>query len=132
MAPTPEVYHFAQTRSVPNSKLPVLVYRDVLPRPHNEKTIEEFLERNQWLKGGAWGPVPRHHFHPNSHECYGIVPTYLRSPSKKFLAVFQGTSTLLIGVGPLEDPADGQQVHLRAGDLIVLPAGVAEMEERVL
>lgn len=39
--------------------------------------------------------------------------------------MFQGSSTLLLGVGPLEDPSNGQEAVLRAGDVIILPAGVS-------
>lgn len=41
------------------------------------------------------------------------------------LAVTRGSSTLLLGVGPSEDPKVGQKVHLAAGDVIILPAGVS-------
>lgn len=26
---------------------------------------------------GTWGAIPKHHFHPNTHECYGIVKRHL-------------------------------------------------------
>ncbi|KAI1386434.1 uncharacterized protein F4822DRAFT_316371 [Hypoxylon trugodes] len=110
MAVNPETHYFEQTTLVPNSKLPVLIYRDVLPQPYSEEKTQAFLEKNQWLKGGTWGAVPRHHFHPNTHECY---------------AVFQGSSTLLLGVGPNEDAGNGGEVFVKAGDVIILPAGVS-------
>jgi len=40
-------------------------------------------------------------------------------------AVTRGSSTLLFGVGPNEDPADGQTVHVEAGDVVIIPAGVS-------
>ncbi|CAM1508391.1 Fc.00g052390.m01.CDS01 [Cosmosporella sp. VM-42] len=110
MSTKPETYDFFQTEFVPNNKLPVLVYRSVLPQPHNEETATEFVQGNGWLKGGTWGAIPRHHFHPNTHECY---------------AVFRGSSTLLIGVGPLENQSKGTAIRMDAGDVIILPAGVA-------
>ncbi|KAI1442736.1 hypothetical protein F5Y02DRAFT_395448 [Annulohypoxylon stygium] len=110
MATEPETYYLEPTQFVPNSKLPVLVYRNVLPQPYDEITTQVFLERNQWLKGGTWGAIPKHHFHPNTHECY---------------AVFQGSSTLLLGVGPNEDAGKGHEVLMKAGDVIILPAGVS-------
>lgn len=51
MATEPETYYLEPTQFVPNSKLPVLVYRNVLPQPYDEITTQVFLERNQWLKG---------------------------------------------------------------------------------
>ncbi|KAL2863192.1 cupin domain-containing protein [Aspergillus lucknowensis] len=110
MAAQPEIYFCEPTRYVPNSQLPVLVYRDVLSKPYDEETIQTQLEGNRWLKGGIWGAIPRHHFHPNTHECY---------------AVFQGSSTLLIGAGPLDDIDKGQTIHVKVGDVIILPAGVS-------
>ncbi|XEV01474.1 hypothetical protein FSHL1_006761 [Fusarium sambucinum] len=110
MASDLEVYYFEQTEFVPNSRLPLLVYRNVLPQPLSEKSAKVFLENNQWFKGGAWGPVPRHHFHPNTHECY---------------AVTRGSSTLLFGVGPSEDTELGRRVHVASGDVVIIPAGVS-------
>lgn len=40
-------------------------------------------------------------------------------------AVFRGSSTLLLGVGTLEDAANGIEVVVRAGDAIIMPAGVS-------
>lgn len=46
----PESYYLAPTRFVPNSKLPVLVYRNVLPSPVEEDSATGFLERHNWAK----------------------------------------------------------------------------------
>lgn len=47
----PEVYYLPATKYVPNNKLPVLVYRKILPEPYDEDSATEFLERNHWVKG---------------------------------------------------------------------------------
>ncbi|KAG5294362.1 hypothetical protein I7I48_10854 [Histoplasma ohiense] len=47
----------------------------VLPCPHSASTTAEFLERNGWEKRGIFGHNPTPHYHPNTHECYGGVPT---------------------------------------------------------
>lgn len=57
MTPTPEVYYCSQTSFVPNSRLPVLLYRNVLPRPLSEETAKQCLEQNQWLHG-VQSPTP--------------------------------------------------------------------------
>ena len=46
------VEHFVlpPTPYVPNNKLPVIVYRDVLPKPHSEESTTAFLEANKWEK----------------------------------------------------------------------------------
>lgn len=56
---------------------------------------------------GTWGHIDIRHFHPNSHECYGI---------------FRGTSTLLVGQ---IEAGHGAKIDVAAGDVIVLPAGTA-------
>lgn len=56
---------------------------------------------------GTWGHIDIRHFHPNSHECYGI---------------FRGTSTLLVGQ---IEAGQGSRIDVAAGDVIVLPAGTA-------
>ncbi|CZR67983.1 uncharacterized protein PAC_17882 [Phialocephala subalpina] len=99
---SPETYYLKPTPYVPNSDFPVLVYRNVLPKPHEEDSTADFLE-------GTWGTIKIRHFHPNSHECYGI---------------FRGESLLLIGEGQ-SDIFGGEKISVSAGDVIVLPAGTA-------
>ncbi|TVY42796.1 Uncharacterized protein LOCC1_G004901 [Lachnellula occidentalis] len=115
MAVQPEIYYLQQTRFVPNNRLPVLIYRNVLPQPHTEISAQEMLGKNHWTNKGTWGAVPRHHFHPNTHECYGVL---------------QGHSTLLIGRGPLDNDEERSvcsvSTELKPGDVIILPAGVAD------
>ncbi|CAG9952788.1 unnamed protein product [Clonostachys rosea f. rosea IK726] len=106
----PEAFFFKPTNYIPNSQLPVLLYRKALPLPLKENLVKEFLESNNWIHGGTWNAVPRHHFHPNTHECYAVV---------------KGSSELLIGVGPLDSEAEGEVIHVESGDVIVLPAGVS-------
>ncbi|KIW54354.1 hypothetical protein PV05_06718 [Exophiala xenobiotica] len=107
MALEPEQYRIPPNEYAPNSRLPVLIYRDVLPLPLSEDSTTAFLESHGWEKRGVWGHIPVRHFHPNSHECYGI---------------FQGCSTLLLGCGS-SDTTGGLHVDVYAGDVIVLPAG---------
>lgn len=58
---------------------------------------------------GTWGHIGIRHFHPNSHECYGI---------------FSGDSTLLLG-RISEAGENSVEVKVQAGDVVVLPAGTA-------
>ncbi|KAF2864865.1 hypothetical protein BDV95DRAFT_588208 [Massariosphaeria phaeospora] len=109
--PRPEEYRFAPTSHVPNSRLPVLIYRGVLPDQPTAASTREALEKNAWLEGGVFKTVYAHHFHSVTHECY---------------AVFHGSSRLLLGRGPVDDPGEGGvEVSLSRGDIIVLPAGVS-------
>lgn len=106
----PETYLLSPTSHVPNSRLPVLVYRQVL-FPSNETTAtakgaRELIEKNHWLQGGIWKAIKTHHFHSVTHECY---------------AVFKGESRLLLGKGPLDGEDAGVEVDVETGDIIVLP-----------
>ena len=110
--PPPEEYYIKRsTPYVPNSPLPVLIYRSALPLEPTPSSACEVIEPNNWLKGGVFKHYAAHHFHSVTHECY---------------AVFKGSSRLLLGRGPRDPEAeDDLIVDLRAGDVIVLPAGVA-------
>ncbi|KAL4882650.1 hypothetical protein BJY04DRAFT_38251 [Aspergillus karnatakaensis] len=105
----PDTYYLPPTAHVPNNPLPVLHYRDVLPHPRTEEQATKFLTAHKWEKRGTWGAIWISHFHPNSHECYGV---------------FQGSSTLLLGAAGEDGIVDvGVRVVVQAGDVIVLPAG---------
>lgn len=108
----PETYTLNPTGHVPNSALPVLVYRDVLPQPYDQITAKDALEKNEWTQGGVFGHYPAHHYHSVTHECY---------------AVFSGNTRFLLGRGPLDHADHGVEVDLHAGDIIVQPvSGVSE------
>ena len=98
-----ESYRLAGDGRFPNSALPVLVYRGAIPR--DPDAIEALLLRNGWAP--AWranlGFYPFEHFHSNAHELVAIVA---------------GEAGGRVG-GP-----GGASVTLRAGDAVLLPAGV--------
>jgi uncharacterized protein YjlB len=104
----PEVYYFSPTPHVPNSLLPVLIYRSALPQPTTEASSRAYLEQHGWLCGGTFKAVTSHHFHSVTHECYGV---------------FKGSSRLLLGRGPLDDEKGGKEVDVGVGDVVVLPVG---------
>jgi uncharacterized protein YjlB len=95
----------AKAADIPNSSLPVLLYRSVLPL-HAARKAHAFRER---FKSAGWTGVwsdtiyDYTHFHSNAHEALGIA---------------EGRVTLRLGGdgGPL--------FRLKAGDMLVLPAGV--------
>lgn len=98
----PEAFTFDDDGSIPNSALPVLLYRDALDGVADAAAYEQLFARYGWL--GAWrdGIFPFHHFHSTAHEVLGIA---------------RGTVDVMLG-GP-----NGRQLALRAGDVVVLPAG---------
>jgi uncharacterized protein YjlB len=100
----PEVHRFVGfdgAAGIPNSPLPVLVYRDVAPARAPGDCVELFAG-NGWL--GAWvdGIYSFHHFHSTAHEVLGIVA---------------GSASVVLG-GP-----GGPRFEVRSGDVLVLPAG---------
>ncbi|KAI9375489.1 hypothetical protein BJX61DRAFT_531558 [Aspergillus egyptiacus] len=109
MTTMPNTYYLPPTDYAPNNPLPILHYQNVLPQPRTEDGVTKFLTANKWEKRGTWGPIWQSHFHPNSHECYGV---------------FQGSSTLLLGAAGDDGTSDvGLRVTVHAGDVVVLPAG---------
>lgn len=45
-----ECYFLGPNSDVPNSRLPVLCYRQVLPKPYDEESTTKFLTSNRWEK----------------------------------------------------------------------------------
>jgi uncharacterized protein YjlB len=110
--PDPETYYLtSSTQHVPNSILPVLIYRSCLTTSLTPLSVCSTIEPNAWQKGGIFKHYGAHHYHSVTHECY---------------AVFKGGSKLLLGRGPLDAATEHDLVvEVEAGDAIVLPAGVA-------
>jgi uncharacterized protein YjlB len=97
----PATYSFEDADGIPNSRLPVLVYRDV-DGARGADECKELFAGNRWL--GAWvdGIFSFHHFHSTAHEVLGIVA---------------GGATVILG-GP-----GGSGFEVGRGDVLVLPAG---------
>jgi uncharacterized protein YjlB len=102
----PETFTFADDGAIPNSHLPLLVYRQAVPPDADE--IERIFTANRWP--AAWrAPVfSYHHFHSDAHEVLGVA---------------RGETHVQFG-GP-----GGQAVTVRAGDVVVVPAGVGHCRQ---
>ena len=102
-------HHFADDGRIPNSPLPLLVYRAALSGADLADAAERQFAGNGWL--GAWrdGIFAYHHFHSTSHEVLGIAAGRAR-------VRFGGEA--------------GETLELRAGDVVVIPAGVGHRLER--
>ena len=97
-----ETYHFADDGRFPNSALPLLVYRRALPP--DPAAMERMFAAHDWSNGWRDGIFGYHHFHSIAHEVLGIAAGEVR-------VAFGG-------------PA-GREVTVRAGDAVIIPAGVA-------
>jgi uncharacterized protein YjlB len=109
-AATIEEHLFTDDGHVPNnSLLPLIVYRGVLDTgPHAAADCEALFAGNDWSASWRDGVYAHHHYHSTAHEVLGIAAGSVR--------------VRLGGEG-------GKSVELRAGDVVVIPAGVAHKNE---
>ena len=115
MTATPDVlmiedYLFADDGEVPNNlALPLIVYRGALETGGDAAaSCVRLFDRNGWT--GAWtnGVYSHNHYHSSAHEVLGITSGWVK--------VRLGGEA-------------GKVVELRAGDVVVIPAGVAHKNE---
>ena len=109
LSPSIETHLFADDGVVPNNSLPLVLYRGALGSEGDlAARCEEMFEAHGWP--GAWrnGIYGHHHYHSNAHEVLGIA---------------RGTARVRLG------GENGASVELRAGDVVVIPAGVAHKRE---
>lgn len=103
---TVEEYSFADDGHIPNNpRLPLVVYRRALdPGADAARSCEALFARHGWV--GAWhdGIYAHHHYHSTAHEVLGVVA---------------GSAQVRLG------GEQGRTVALGAGDVVVIPAGVA-------
>jgi uncharacterized protein YjlB len=105
--PEPETYLFTDDGLFPNSRLPVLIYRGVLATPE-ASAFERMFEANGWSSSWRNGLFAVHHYHSTAHEVLGI---------------YSGHVTARLG------GERGRSVTLAAGDVAVIPAGVAHKND---
>jgi uncharacterized protein YjlB len=91
---------------IPNSRYPLIVYSAAVKLPPHDpaSVFEELFELNGW--SGTWrnGIYTYHHYHSTTHEVLGV---------------FKGAATVQLG------GERGVKQKLSAGDVLVIPAGVA-------
>lgn len=95
---------FLATTGWSNIALPVLLYRNAVPAPDEQRAnrIEALFRTNGWPPLWRNGVFRFHHYHANAHEVLGFA---------------YGSARVILG-GP-----KGTEVALEAGDVVALPAG---------
>ena len=100
----PLIFDFVDDGLVPNSKLPLLVYKRAVDvdNDHPERTIEKLFGGNGW--GAMWrnGVYDYLHYHATVHEVLGVI---------------SGNAVVRFGGDR------GTELAIAAGDVAILPAG---------
>lgn len=95
--------HFADDGAIPNTALPVVIYRQAIAGSDaSAEAMEALFDGNGWPSAWRWDVYDFHHYHSNTHECLGVA---------------QGSARLQLG------GEQGRVFEVSAGDVIVLPAG---------
>lgn len=102
----PILFYFQDTGTFPNSYLPAVLYQQAIQLPILFKalSIKRCFAKNNWTNLWDGGVFTYHHYHSTSHEVLGF---------------YKGSTTLQLG------GESGQAISIQAGDVLVIPAGVA-------
>ena len=97
-------YIFLDDGTIPNSLLPVIVYKKVCNTDDNSQWFEHCFATNNWINNWRDIVLPYDHFHSTTHEVLGVS---------------KGSVSLKIG-----GQKNGKIFDVSAGDVLILPAGV--------
>ena len=103
----PLQYVLPETTAFPSSPLPVLLYRAALAQPDPD-VFEQVFEKHGWTSAWRNGLYTFHHYHSTAHEVLGV---------------YRGSVRVRLG------GEQGVELALQAGDVVVIPAGVAHKNE---
>jgi uncharacterized protein YjlB len=101
----PNLLHFRDDGRTPNNPLPLVIYRSCVAlsgRLDPAAVFEELFASHGWKDSWRDGMYDYMHFHTQTHEVLGVAKGRVR-------AQFGGSS--------------GKAVELKAGDVVMLPAG---------
>jgi uncharacterized protein YjlB len=101
----PEVHYFKDDGKIPNNKYPLLLYRNAFKERGSKgaEWLEQKFVSNNWSNSWRNGIFDFHHYHSITHEALGI---------------YSGSALVHLG------GEEGNKVTVKAGDIIVIPAGV--------
>jgi uncharacterized protein YjlB len=98
-----EKLYFNDDGRIPNSKLPLLIYRNVFSGESDASKLKKQFAANNWTNSWVNGIYPYHHYHSTSHEVLGV---------------YAGSALLHLG------GKAGKKLSVKAGDILIIPAGV--------
>lgn len=99
----PEQLFFTEDRCIPNSRLPVLIYRGIsFESADTAAGFERMFNSNFWPAQWRDGIFDFHHYHSNAHEVLGVA---------------MGAARIMLG------GEGGQEIIVAPGDILILPAG---------
>jgi uncharacterized protein YjlB len=99
------LHHFADDGDIPNNRLPLILYAGAVNVAAGDpaRAFEDLFHGHGWGHGWRNGIFPFHHYHSTAHEVLGIAA---------------GSAEVRFG------GEDGATVHAKAGDAVLIPAGV--------
>ncbi|MBG47716.1 MAG: cupin [Pseudozobellia sp.] len=105
MQKTPKKLLFKDDGQIPNSKFPLLIYKNAFEERNSAgaEWLESRFLKNGWSNSWRNGIYSFHHYHSTSHEVLGV---------------YSGKALVHLG------GEDGERVQIDAGDVIIIPAGV--------
>jgi uncharacterized protein YjlB len=104
MEPEVETFRLNASGDIPNSELPLILYKRALPPDlQNPGGCQALFARNNWRGNWVDGIFDYWHFHVTGHEALGCV-----------------AGSAKVGFGG----DGGIEAEFQAGDIVVIPAGV--------
>jgi len=96
---------FRDNGGIPNSRLPLLLYREVFTERDltGATRLERHFASNNWTNSWRNGIYPYHHYHSTTHEVLGF---------------YSGSALVHLG------GERGKKIRINAGDVVIIPAGV--------
>jgi uncharacterized protein YjlB len=107
--PQVETFFLNEDPLIPNSRLPLLIYRNAVKLPEEDPAslFEELFAENDWSNSWRDAIFPFHHYHSTTHEVLGVS---------------SGSARVEFG------GEHGIAQNISAGDVVVIPAGVAHKQ----
>jgi len=100
----PELHHFEPSNGIPNSSLPLVFWRNLLPAGvSGGDAVCALYRRNGWAGTWIYGVFPFWHFHTQGHEVLTCV---------------SGSARIALG------GEGGIIAEVTVGDVTIIPAGV--------